>query len=325
MNKYVIGFSSLGFALLAACATKPSTSPEQQQFVTQMQAHGFSADEVETQLARAEKRDDIIALMTKPAESKPWKTYGPIFLVDSRLKNGVAFWQENKEILARAEQQYGVPAQYIVSIIGIETNYGRFVGKHRVLDALYTLSFHYPARAPYFTGELTQFFILAKEQQWDMTQPIGSYAGAMGYGQFMPTSYRKWAVDFDGDGQVNLFTSTADAIGSVANYFKVHGWESGGAVMSPVDMPEVFAPSLLYPKRDVNAVEDLLAVGMKSDIPLSPHWRGVLVNYEENDGMAYYIGYPNFRVITRYNRSIMYARVVHEFAQQLQEAMSAQK
>lgn len=306
---------------LAGCASK--LSPAEQQFVDKLGSQGFDASEVGNTLKKAEKRDDIIALMTKPAESKPWKTYRPIFMTDSRLQNGLAFWREHQTTLNRVAAEYGVAPEYIVSIIGIETNYGRFVGKHRVLDALYTLAFHYPPRSPYFTGELEQFFLLSREQQWDMTQPIGSYAGAMGYGQFMPTSYRKWAVDADGNQRIDLFQSPTDAIASVANYFIKHGWQTGGAVMTKVQMPAVYPESMNFPKRDLAPLQDLLAVGAKAELPLAPHWHAVLLSYEEEQGIAHYIGYNNFRVLTRYNRSPMYARVVHEFAQQLNASMSA--
>lgn len=309
---------SLALALLwlAGCAVTP-----QQQFAERMKVHGFAAREIESGLAKAEKRDDIIALMTKPAESvKPWKAYAPIFLTDARRNNGLAFWREHAATLARAEQQYGVPAEFIVAIIGVETNYGRIMGKHRVLDALNTLSFHYPPRSPYFTGELEQFFILAREQQWDLTQPLGSYAGAMGMGQFMPTSYRKWAVDFDGDNLINLFLSPADAIGSVGNYFRVHGWQPGGALMMPVELPAEPAAALLFPKRDVQPLQDLFAAGMSSPLPLQSEWAGALLAFDEEAGRRFYLGFNNFRVITRYNKSPMYARAVLEFAGQLKSA-----
>ena len=299
--------------LLAGCASTP-----QQLFAERMTQHGFDKREIRDGLAQAERREDIIALMTKPAEAvKPWSAYAPIFLTEARRNNGIAFWREHAETLARAEQTYGVPAEFIVAIIGVETNYGRNMGKHRVLDALNTLAFHYPPRSPYFTGELEQFFLLAREQQWSLTEPKGSYAGAMGLGQFMPTSYRKWAVDFDNDGQINLFLNTADAIGSVANYFRIHGWQPGGALMMAVELPAEPAPELLFPKRDVKPMPDLFAAGMRSPLPLQPDWQATLLAFEETEGRRFYLGFNNFRVITRYNKSPMYARAVLELADQL--------
>jgi membrane-bound lytic murein transglycosylase B len=286
-----------------------------------MTVHGFAKGEIQAVLAQAEKRDDIIALMTKPAEAvKPWKDYAPIFLTEARRNNGLAFWRDHAETLARAEQQYGVPAEYLVAIIGVETNYGRIMGRHRVLDALHTLAFHYPPRSPYFTGELEQFFLLARDQQWSPTEPMGSYAGAMGMGQFMPTSYRKWAVDFDGDSHIDLFKNPADAIGSVANYFRLHGWQPGGAMMLPVELPGEPAAELVFPKRDVKPLADLFAAGMRSPLPMQGDWRATLLAFDESAGRRFYLGFNNFRVITRYNRSPLYARAVLEFAQQLKSA-----
>lgn len=310
------GLASIALLALAGCAVTP-----EQQFAERMTVHGFSKHEITAVLGQAEKRDDIIALMTKPAEAvKPWKDYAPIFLTDARRNNGLAFWREHADTLARAEQQYGVPAEFIVAIIGVETNYGRIMGRHRVLDALHTLAFHYPPRSPYFTGELEQFFLLVREQQWNPTEPMGSYAGAMGMGQFMPTSYRKWAVDFDGDNHIDLFKNPADAIGSVANYFRLHGWQTGGALMLPVELPNEPAPELLFPKRDVKPLTDLFAAGMRSPLPMQSDWRGTLLAFDETLGRRFYLGFNNFRVITRYNRSPLYARAVLEFAQQLKTA-----
>lgn len=305
--------------LLAGCAVTP-----QSQFAEQMTQQGFSKREVMSVLEQAEKRDDILALMSKPAEAvKPWKDYRLIFLTEARRSNGIAFWQQHAETLARMEQQYGVPAEFAVAIIGVETNYGRNMGKHRVLDALSTLAFSYPPRSPYFTGELSQYFLLSREQQWDMTTPKGSYAGAMGMGQFMPTSYRKWAVDFDGDGQINLFESPVDAIGSVGNYFVRHGWQPGGALMLPVEMPATPAAELLFPKRDLKSLDDLFAAGMRAPLPMQASWQATLLAFDEDEGRHYYLGFNNFRVITRYNKSPLYARAVLELAAQLKAAMSA--
>jgi len=310
----------LAVALTAICIAGCTLTP-QQQFAERMTTHGFDKREVEASLRQAEKRDDIIALMSKPAEAvKPWKDYAPLFLTDARRKNGLAFWHEHAETLAKVEQQYGVPAEFMVAIIGVETNYGRNMGKHRVLDALNTLAFHYPPRSPYFTAELEQFFLLAREQNWLLTTPMGSYAGAMGLGQFMPTSYRKWAIDANGDGQINLFLNPVDAIGSVGNYFQLHGWQPGGALMLPVSLPAAPAPELLYPKRDMNPVADLLAAGLVAPVMLQPEWQGVLLAFDEPDGRHHYLGFNNFRVITRYNKSPLYARAVLEFAAQLKAA-----
>lgn len=356
--KFLYKLGTLGLALLlVACAGKPpvSTAPDhtrpdskpaaepvvapppatapvvteaeaaaaRQRFVSALQGKGFKRGDVQAVLEKAQKRDDIIALMIKPAEGKPWRDYAPIFLTEQRLKYGLQFWRDNEALLARAEAEYGVPARIIVSIIGVETQYGRIMGKFRVLDALNTLAFYYPPRSPFFTGELEQFFLLAQEQGWDHEQPLGSYAGAMGMGQFMPTSYRKWAVDFDGDGKINLFSNPADVIGSVANYFKLHGWQTGGAVMMRVADVPTQTDGLLFPKRDLKPFRDLLDAGVKGEFALHDEVPVVLLGFDESEARRHYLGFANFRVITRYNRSPLYARAVYEFAERLQAARSA--
>ncbi len=315
--KHVVWIAGIT-SLLSACVTTPPPAPiVPPTFLQKMQQHGFSSSEIEGGLAKAQKRDDIIALMTKPAEAvKPWKDYAPIFLTEARLKNGLAFWQQYENELIRAETTYGVPAEMICAIIGVETNYARIMGKHRVLDALYTLGFHYEPRAPYFQGELEQFFLLSREQQWPLDQPMGSYAGAMGMGQFMPTSYRKWAVDFDGDGHVNLFQSAADAIGSVANYFVQHGWQNGGGFLLPVTVPDSIAVEV-YPKTNLKTIAEWRKLGVTIPAALRDHYSAYLTAFEEADGKHYYLGFNNFAVITKYNRSAMYARAVLEFSEQL--------
>lgn len=305
---------------LSACVTSQPVveSPVPPSFIQKLVAQGFSAAEIDDGLAKAQKRDDIIALMTKPAEAvKPWKDYAPIFLTEARLKNGLAFWHQYENELNRAEELYGVPAEYICAIIGVETNYARIMGKHRVLDALYTLGFHYEPRAAYFQGELEQFFLLAREQQWALEQPMGSYAGAMGMGQFMPTSYRKWALDFSGDGKVNLFQDVADSVGSVANYFVQHGWQKQGGLMLPVTVPSDVATIEPYPKSGIKTVAEWRQLGVQIPAALSGHYNTSLLAFEEADGRHYYLGFNNFSVITKYNRSPMYARAVMEFAEQL--------
>ncbi len=309
--------------LLTACVTPPpvETPVVPPSFKQKLLTHGFSSDEIDQQLAKAQKRDDIIALMTKPAEAvKPWKDYAPIFLTEARLKNGLAFWQQYEAEFARAEKNYGVPAEYLCAIIGVETNYARNMGKHRVLDALYTLGFHYEPRAAYFQGELEQYFLLTREQQWPLEQALGSYAGAMGMGQFMPTSYRKWAVDFNGDGRVNLFQDASDAIGSVANYFAQHGWQKEGGLLLPVNVNAALLSVEPYPKTGIKALIEWKKYGVDVPTSLNDRYGATLLAFEESDGKHYYLGFNNFNVITKYNRSGMYARAVMEFSTRLREA-----
>lgn len=200
---------------------------------------GFNRDELQAVLGHAQKREDILVLISKPAEAKPWKDYAPIFTSEARLQNGVNFWRSHEQSLRYAQTEWGVEPEIVCAIIGVETNYGRNQGRFPVLDALTTLAFYYPARSAYFSAELEQFFLLAREQQWQADVPMGSYAGAMGWGQFMPSSYRNWAVDYDGDGRIELAQNADDAIASVANYFRGHGWQQGAAVMALADLGSV--------------------------------------------------------------------------------------
>ena len=215
-----------------------SKHPLAADFVDEMvQQHGFTKAEINQWLSKAEKRQPILDAIARPAEkSKTWKEYRPIFIVPMRITNGVAFWNQHREALARAEKEYGVAAEIIVSIIGVETNYGKNTGSWYVIDALSTLAFDYPPRAPFFRSELVNYLILTREQKHNPLEFKGSYAGAMGYGQFMPSSYRNFAVDFSGDGFTDIWNNPTDAIGSVANYFKKHGWQTGKTVVVPAKL-----------------------------------------------------------------------------------------
>ncbi|MDX1734377.1 MAG: lytic murein transglycosylase B, partial [Halioglobus sp.] len=193
---------------------------------------GFERDALLAVFAQAQKKDSILEAISRPAERvKPWHEYRDIFLTDKREREGVDFYAQHRETLQRAEREMGVPAEIIVAIIGVETSYGRITGRYRVLDALSTLAFDYPRRSEFFTRELKHYLILARDQGMDPTQLKGSYAGAMGYGQFMPSSYRSYAIDYDADGVVDIWNNPVDAIGSVANYFMRHGWRGGEPVV----------------------------------------------------------------------------------------------
>ena len=199
--------------------------PQVQAFINMMvDKHGFKEEELVVVFSKAQRREDILELMRKPAEKRlQWYEYRKIFVTPARIDGGVAFWKENAGVLNKAEAAFGVAAQIIVAIIGVETRYGSNTGRHRVLDALSTLAFDYPPRSEFFTGELEQYLILAREEDIDVVTTTGSYAGAMGYGQFIPSSYRNFAVDFDEDGKRDLWNNRMDIIGSVANYFNRHG------------------------------------------------------------------------------------------------------
>lgn len=268
-------------------------------------------------LEQADYKDSIIKVMTRPAEAKPWHKYRPIFLTDERIDGGKRFAAEHAELLAAATERYGVPGEYVVSIIGIETFYGRITGSYRVLDALATLAFYYPPRAPYFRGELGRFLRLEVEHgiALDLTAVKGSYAGAMGWGQFMPTSYATWAVDGDEDGVIDLWGSMPDIIHSVANYLAEHGWVAGEPVKLAVD-PMPGAREIEWQGADpVYPLAQLVEWGYQPESLSEPERLCALLTLELADGKAYYATFGNFKVITRYNRSPLYAMAVTQLAE----------
>lgn len=289
-----------------------------QTFIREMVAqHGFNARQLQAAFSQAHTQPSIIAAMSKPAEAKPWYAYREIFINPKRIQGGVAFWQANAAALAEAERVYGVPAAIVVAIIGVETQYGGNMGKYRVLEALATLAFDYPRRAAYFRKELENFLLMTRAEGIDPLTPRGSYAGAMGYGQFMPGSFRSFAVDFDGDGRRDLWRNPRDAIGSVANYFKKNGWQTGEPVAVPAQVsgdryPELLSRQLSPPK---DRVADLQAQGVTPDGRVSGSQRAMLLEYVGRAGPEYWLGFANFYVITRYNRSQLYALAVHQLSQ----------
>lgn len=282
-------------------------------------ARDFGLDEAEVAavLARARRQESILAAISRPAEAKPWHQYRPLFLDQARVRAGRAFAREHVAALAEVQRQTGVPAELIVAILGVETRYGSVLGRHRVLDALYTLGFHYPPRQAFFRRELAQLFALAREERLDPESLLGSYAGAMGWGQFMPSSYRAYARDGDGDGRRDLFGSLPDVFASVANYFTAHGWEPGRPVAVPAlrwrEDPE-FTPAGLEPKYTLG---ELSAHGFEQleVVCPSPETPATVLSLEGADGPEHWIVFRNFYVITRYNRSPLYAIAVHQLAQ----------
>jgi len=268
-------------------------------------------------LAKAEPQPKIIELITKPAEKvSPWFEYRKNFLTEQRIAEGAKFMVEHRARLEKAHKETGVAPEYVVAIIGVETFYGRITGKYRVLDALATLSFDYPPRAEYFRGELAQFISLTKEEELDPLTALGSYAGAMGGGQFMPSSYRRYAVDGGNDKQRNLFADWDDIIASVANYFKQNGWQKDGPVLSEAAVQPDAAVTADPANLTLNdTVAGLKAKGVEFDNGKQAESTPVLlVPAEQETGTAYRVGYKNFQVITRYNRSVRYAMAVHDLA-----------
>jgi membrane-bound lytic murein transglycosylase B len=313
-------FLSAGLQL---CLADYRKHPEAQKFMDEMvQKNGFKRAELEAWLAKAEKKQPILDAISRPAEqSKTWKEYRPIFMTPPRIDGGVKFWRENYAYLARAEKEFGVPAEVIVAIIGVETNYGRNTGNYNVIDALSTLAFDYPPRAPFFRDELENYFLLVREQKHSAIEFKGSYAGAMGYGQFMPSSYRKWAVDFSGDGFTDIWKNTEDAIGSVANYFKQHGWKTGEPVLVgahvTTDVQSIVFNNIIPPEVSIDQWRQR---GINPIAWLPPTTNVIAIQFDGADGVEHWFGLQNFYTITRYNRSPMYAMAVHQLSQAIKLA-----
>jgi membrane-bound lytic murein transglycosylase B len=278
---------------------------------------GIPAADIQRWLDQARYQPSIIRAITRPAESMTWANYRPIFLTDARIAAGVDFMAAHREQLARVEADTGVPAEYVTAIIGVETFYGGNSGSYRVLDALYTLAFYYPKRQTFFRSELANLFALAKEQQLDLATLRGSYAGAMGWGQFMPSSYRQYGKDGDGDGRCDLLSSSADAIASVANYFVGYGWQRGQPVFVRAQADPGAAPFAPDTPEAKYSLAELAARGYRPAEANAPNLPATLVTLEGVDGPEYWIGYKNFYVITRYNRSPLYAMAVNQLAQAL--------
>lgn len=258
--------------------------------------------------------------MDKPAEKLEWYQYRKIFLTEKRIKRGVEFWSRHRELLQQVEAKYNVPAAIIVAIVGVETFYGAYKGKSPVFDTLVTFAFDYPKRAKFFTRELEEFLMLAREQNLDLRGINGSYAGAMGMPQFISSSYRAYAVDFDGDGQINLFDSLPDVLGSVANYFKRHGWRDAEPVVFPARVADenrltAFKTSL-KPKYDWS---QLSQAGVTTEADLKPDTDITLLRLKQKDSTEFWAGLHNFYVITRYNHSELYAMAVYQLSQQIEK------
>jgi membrane-bound lytic murein transglycosylase B len=268
-------------------------------------------------LAEAEPQPKIIDLMTRPAEKvTPWWQYHDNFLTPERIDLGVEFWNEHREILEHVAAERGVPPEYIIAIIGVETRYGRSTGKFRVLDALATLAFDYPPRSDFFKSELEQFLLLINEDKLNPATTTGSYAGAMGAPQFMPSTYRHYAIDADADNKRDLWGDWDDIIASVANYLQDKGWEPGGPVIAEAHLDPDPTFQFNPGKVDLNeTVDDLNAHGVQIDPPLPGTTPAVLIAAEQKDGPAYRVGFKNFYVITRYNGSARYAMSVYDLAQ----------
>lgn len=306
---------------LAQQAKLDVARPEVQAFVAHMhQQHGFEPQDTVWILRDAVPQPRIVEIMQRPAESTlAWWEYRARFLTDERIDGGVRVWREHRADLERVAQQTGVAPQYLVAITGVETFYGRITGTYRVLDSLVTLAFDYPRRAEYFTRELAQFLLLTREERVDPRSLKGSYAGAMGIAQFMPSSYRAYAADGTGDGKRDLWSWNADVFASIANYFTEHGWQHGQPVLAearhdaPPDDP-ARAEAVLK-----DSVASLRARGYRFDTPLPADAPAMLVPATQRAGTDWRVGFQNFYTITRYNRSLLYAMAVNDLADAIEK------
>lgn len=320
IRKILVMFTAVSLVCLGATRDIHADYTERkdvQEYIAELvQEHNFNAQALNSLLSAAERKQSILDAISKPAErTLEWRDYRKIFLTKDRIERGVAFWQDNAEALARAESRYGVGAEYVAAIIGVETRYGKFMGKYRVLDALATLGFDYPPRAAFFRRELTEYLLMTREEGMDPKDQLGSYAGAMGYGQFISSSFRAYAVDFDGDGRRDILRNKTDAIGSVANYFKRHGWRGDAQVIVPVALQDPAAAALANQGEAlVHTAGSLRAQGVV--IPCADDAaKAALFRMEAAVGTQYWVGLNDFYAITRYNHSSMYALAVHQLAQ----------
>jgi membrane-bound lytic murein transglycosylase B len=315
-------FLIAGYSAIAVTPAAAQLRPEIEIFIGEMvDRHGFNQTELENILANAQFQPAIIEAISRPATSRPWYEFRTIFVNPKRIAGGVTFWDSHAETLARARRDFGIPEEIIAAVIGVETFYGAQAGRHRVLDALTTLAFEYPKRAGFFRDELEQYLLLGREQNADVLNIKGSYAGAIGIPQFMPSSYRRYAVDYDNDGKVDLSGSTADAIGSVANYLKSYGWETEQAVVAPALVnSEIYREALFSGNWPSYTVADLRTLGIMPRASMSGSPYATLIELENNGGNEYWLGFNNFYVITRYNRSVNYAMSVLELAREIRAA-----
>lgn len=280
---------------------------------------GFKKAELDSVFAEARRVQSILDAISRPAEKRlAWHQYRKIFVTPDRAAQGLDYLREHRAALERAERELGVPAEVVVAILGVETRYGRHTGGYRVLDALSTLAFDYPKRAKFFRSELKHFLVLAREQGFEPSTLTGSYAGAMGLGQFMPSSFRAYAIDFDGDDVIDIWNNPVDAIGSIANYFNVHGWREGEPVVTRATVRANYREDRvngnLKPKH---TVADLRAANIYPDVDFPAESKATALRFDGANGEEFWMGLHNFYVITRYNHSPMYAMSVYQLSEEI--------
>ena len=318
-----------GCLAIVACAAQGPARKESagiDTFIKQMVSrHDFNESELDELFDSVEIKENILKTMAKPAEAMPWYKYRKIFLTEARINAGVKFWLENAAVLTVVEQRYGVPPEIIIAIIGVETSYGQNTGNHRVIDALSTLAFAYPPRSKFFLSELENFLLLCREENIPPLTPTGSYAGAMGIPQFMPSSFRTYATDFDNDNLRDIWHNHADVIASVANYFVEHNWQAGHDIAFPVKAEGEMYKSALNKdlKPDLTFAElQLLNIDTLGQKPLDSKIK--LLAFELENSQELWAALDNFYVITRYNHSPLYAMAVFQLSKAIAHKKSLQ-
>jgi len=307
----------------AAAASGYAATAEGKIFIDEMvREHDFSRADLDYWLGSTDRYEAVLEAMSKPAEKTlTWAQYRPIFIKEGRIESALEFAREHEALLDQVEQQYGVPREIITAIIGVESWFGKYKGKHPALQSLATLAFDYPKRAKFFRNELKEFLLLSREEGFEPLAVKGSYAAAMGMPQFISSSYRAYAVDGDGDGERDLFGSTADICASVANYFARHGWQSGERVTEKVSVSGDVSALADKGSKPSLTNADFEKIGV--DAKLAGKDRAALIELEGNQGLEYWVGYKNFYVITRYNHSPLYAMAVFQLAQSIKEGLAS--
>lgn len=314
-------FVALSLLATPATALDYLGKKDVQSFISQMvKKHKFRKTYLQTLFAEAKIHNSILEAIARPAEAKPWHQYRPIFVTKKRTQGGINFWKENAVALERAEQKYGIPKEIIVAIIGVETRYGKHAGRYPVFDALATLAFAYPPRAKFFKSELEQFLLMIREEEFEAKELLGSYAGAMGMPQFISSSFRHYAVDFDGDGKRDLWKNPTDAIGSVANYFRKHHWKPGQPITHKVQVHGQRHKDLITKSlKPSHSQQELLDNGVILPGNIAENLKGKLLSLKMPENPEYWVAWNNFYVITRYNHSALYSMAVHQLSQKIKQ------
>jgi membrane-bound lytic murein transglycosylase B len=322
MNKRLFAGAALLLLSVTTAQGIDLDQPEVRTFIDSMVAeHDFDREELRDVLDAAKVKDSILEAIARPAEKTlSWAEYRKHFLTRERIDAGAAFWVENKDTLDSISIDTGVPVEILVGIIGVETYYGRITGSYRVLDALATLAFSYPPRSKFFRRELQEYLLLVREEGMQATDATGSYAGAMGRPQFMPSSFRAYAVDSTGDGKRDIWDNWTDVAGSIANYFLKHGWKPGEEVTAQASLGGTWKGPTPEPANTLKASETIASLSRQgvmfvTDLPADS--KTELLTFEGDDGVEHWVGFHNFFVITRYNRSVMYALAVHQLGQEV--------